>query len=154
MATYKVLMTYNFTIDDQKSLDFIVNAFAKRADVLVTLFSVYTPLPEVDVKASPELAKMSRGVAFLASEVREKEQGLKAAKEYLVKNGFADECVDYILKKKTKPKSREIIDLILKKKYHVLVLSRQAAKVTRFYARGVHNQLLSALKDITLCIAI
>ena len=154
MAAYKVLVLYNFTVDDQKSMDFVVNAFSHREDSHITLFNSYPPLPEIDVKASPELAKMSRGVAFLATEISRKEEGLTSAKAYLIQNGFSDRQVDFLLKKRTKSESKEIIDHLAKGEYNALVLSPQAGRLSRFFSRGVHHQVLATLKNITVCIAI
>ncbi len=100
MGILKVLMLYNFSVQDSKSLDFVVNAFAKRKDVKVTVFHAYVPVPEVDTTANPEMAKMRTGLIYLEEELRRKESGLKAARGYLLENGFEKDQVDYVFKKK------------------------------------------------------
>ena len=154
MSAYKVLMTYDFSIVDEKSLSFVINTFSYRKDAHITLFSTYPPMPEIDPKASPELAKMNRGMAFLSNEIKEKEQGLIDAKAFLMRYGFTPEQVDYVLKKRSKSIAKEIIDHTINGNYHVVVLSRQPGKVTRYYAMGLHNQLLTVLKDVTVCIPV
>ena len=154
MSAYKVLMTYDFAVADEKSLNFVINTFSYRKDAHITLFNAYTPVPEIDPKASPELAKMNRGMAFLANEIKEKEQGLIDAKAFLMRYGFTTEQVDYVLKKRSKSIAKEIIDHTVNENYQVVVLSRQPGKVTRYYAMGIHNQLLTVLKDVTVCIAV
>ncbi len=153
MAELKILVSYNFTANDEKALNFIIDTFSNRKDVQVTIFNTYTPFAEIDVKENPELGKMRDGMVFLANELREKEEGLKSLKASLIQKGFSDNQIDYNLKKKTKPVSDEIIDTVLQGGYNVLVLSHLASKVTRFFARSVHNKALSVLKDVTVCIA-
>jgi len=154
MSDCKVLMPYNFTIADEKSLNFVINTFSCQQNVHITLFNAYTPLPEIDFKASPGLTKMDRGMAHLANEIKEKERGLIDAKAFLVRHGFNADQVDYLLKKRTKSIPREIMDLVIQGNYQVVVLSRQPGKVTRFYARGLHTNLIDALKDVTVCISL
>jgi hypothetical protein len=84
--------------------------------------------------------------------LREKEAGLKSAKEYLVQNGFSEEQIDYVFKERSKSVSDEIIEAVTKGHYRVLVLSRQP-KVRRLFGRGTHTKVLASLKDITICIA-
>ena len=154
MATQKILMPYNFTAYEGKALDFAINTFAQREDVKITLFNTYTPLPKIDMKASPELNKIRSAMVSLAEELKEMEAGLISAKEHLLENGFSDDQVDYIFKEKEKSITDEIIDTVVKGHYRVLILSRQAGKVTRFFSRSVHSKVLSVLKDITICIAV
>jgi len=153
MAEQKILIPYNFTISEGKALDFAIDNFAHRKNVRITLFNAYTPFPEIDLTASPELRKIERGIAFLADEVKKKEEGLISARRHLLQNGFSDDQVDYVFKKKEKSIAEEIVDQILKGHFRMLVLSHQAGKVTRLFTRSVHDKVLSVLKDITVCIA-
>ena len=70
MATQKVLVPYNFTAQEEKTLDFVVGTYANRDDVQITLFNAYTPLPTVDMDASPELSKMRGAMASLSGKRR------------------------------------------------------------------------------------
>lgn len=152
MATQKILLPYNFTAYEEKALDFIIKTWANREDVQVTLFNAYTPLPVVDMDASPELGKMRSAMASLSKELREKEEGLRSAKDFLATSGFSGDQIDYIFREREKPVAEEIIDTVNKGHYRILVLSRQPGKVTRLFARSVHNRVLSALKGVTICI--
>jgi hypothetical protein len=153
MAKKRVLLPYNFTPYDERALDFVINTFADEKDIQITLFHAYTPLPEVDADEIPEMRKMARGMSFLSQELSKKEDGLKSAKEFLTENGFSNDQVDYIFKKKVKSIADEIIETATKDRHNILVFSRQSGKVTRFFARSVHNRVLSILKDVTVCIA-
>ena len=153
MAAQKILMPYNFTAYEEKALDFVINTFSRRKDVKITLFNTYTPLPEINMEASPEMGKMRTGIASLSQELKDKEAGLISAKHHLVENGFSEDQIDYVFAEKKKNIADEIIETVLRGHYRVLVLSRQAGKANRLFARSVHTRILSALKDITICIA-
>ncbi len=154
MVTPRILLPYNFTTYDEKALDFVIKTFAQQKEARITLFNTYTTMPELDIKESPVLAKMRGGMVSLLAELREKEAGLKSTKGFLLENGFSDEQIDYIFKKRVKPIGDEIIETAAKGRYRVIVLSRQPGKTTRLFTRSVHNKVLSVLKDITVCIAV
>lgn len=153
MAEYKILIPYNFTAEDKKTLNFIIWSYSGRQDVSVTLFHIYTPLPEIDVQANPEIRKMMDGVNYLAGELRDKKKELNAAGEYLLEKGFSKDTVDYIFKKKNKSNADQIIDTVYNGEYDMVVLNRKAGKISQFFSRTVHNKVLAALKDVIVCIA-
>ena len=153
MAIQKVLVPYNFTPNESKALDFIISNFIYHKDVEITLFNSYTPLPEIDIKASPELQKMTSGILFLSQELKKKEEGLVSAKDHLLENGFSDNQVKYVFKERQKNVADEIIDMVVKGHYKMLVLTPKPGKVNRMFARSVHDKVLRSLKNVTICIA-
>jgi hypothetical protein len=153
MSVQKVLLPYNFTSYEGKALDFVIRVFGKREGHHITLFNAYTPPPSVDMQASPELVKMRGSIASLTNELRQKEEGLKSAMEYLVESGFSTDQVNYIFRQREKPIADEIIETVTKGHYRVLVLSRQPGKVTRMFSRSIHSKVLSTVTDITVCVA-
>ena len=153
MGIQKILMPYNFTAHERKALDFIIRTFAHRGDSKITLLYAYTPLPEINLKASPELGKMSVGLSILSAELKKKEDGLISAKKHLLENGFSDDQVDYIFKKRRKDIAEEIINTVLSGRYDILVLTPTLAKIKRLLARSVHDKVLRTVKGITICLA-
>ena len=153
MAAYKILLPYNFTAYEKKSLAFVIDTFSRREDVQITLFNTYTPLPNIDMEGSPELAKMKKGLTFLSQELEQKEEGLKSARAFLIENGFSEDQVDFVFQKKEKSLADDIVDMVLKEHYKVLVLSRQPGKVARLFTRSVHDKAIAALESVTVCIA-
>jgi len=153
MGVQKILMPYNFTAHEGRALDFIIRTFAHREDCKITMVYTYTPLPEIDMKASPELRKMSAGLSVLSAELKKKEDGLMSAKKHLLENGFLDDQVDYIFKERRKDIADEIIDTALSGHYDILVLTPTLAKIKRLLARSVHDKVLRTLKGITICLA-
>jgi len=152
MALQKILVPYNFTAYDQKAMDFLISTYLSREDIQVTLFHAYAPLPPVDMEANPEMKKMGVGMAFLSDEVQRREEGMKAARDFLVENGFPAAQVSYVFKERQRAVADEIIEMAAKGHYRVLILSRQAGKVSRMFARSVHAKILSTLKGVTVCI--
>ena len=151
MAIQKILVYYNFTAQEEKTLDFVARTYANRDDVQVTLFNAYTSLPTIDMQAGPEMTKMKMGLARLADGVREKEEGLKSAKDFLVRNGLQDDQVDYLFKEKEKSTADEIIHTVSKHHYRVLVLTREP-KVGGLFGCSIHARVLAALNNITVCV--
>jgi hypothetical protein len=154
MALQKILVPYNFTAYDKKAMDFLINTYLNREDVQVTLFHAYAPLPPVDLEANPEMKKMGVGMAFLSDEVQRKEEGMRAAKGFLVENGFSPAQVGYVFKERQRAVADEIIELATKGHYRVLILSQRAGKLGRMFSRSVHARILSTLRGVTVCIPI
>lgn len=151
MATFRILLPYNYSPNDQKAIRFAVDAFAGKKDVSLTLFHVYTPLPPIDVTANPENLKMRSGMNFLASELKEREEALQAIREMLVGSGFDSAGVTCVFKKRTKSAAEEIVDAVAG--CNVLVLSRGGGKVTHFFTRSIYARVVSALRGVTICVA-
>jgi len=151
MATFRILLPYNYSPNDQKAIRFAIDAFAGRKETRVTIFHAYTPPPTIDVKASPENVKMRSGMTYLATELKEKEEALKGVGDMLVKSGFAHDGVACVFKKRSKSAAEEIVDKVAG--CNVLVLSRGAGKVTHFFTRSIYARVVTALRGVTICVA-
>ena len=151
MAMFRILLPYNYSPNDQKAIRFVIDAFAKRSDVSVTLFHAYTPLPEIDVKANPENLKLRSGMTYLATELKEKEEALKLVGDMLVESGFGREAVDCVFEKRVKSAAEEIVERVSGR--NVLVLSRGGGKVTHFFTRSIYARVVAALRGVTICVA-
>lgn len=151
MARFRILLPYNYSPNDQKAIRFVINVFAHQADASVTVFHAYTPLPSIDVKASPENVKLRSGMTYLATELKEKEEALKLVGDLLVENGFKRDAVDCVFEKRVKSAAEEIVDRISGR--NVLVLSRGGGKVTHFFTRSIYARVVSALRGVTICVA-
>ena len=154
MASQKVLVPYNFTNYDQKALDFVIRTLAPLKDVEVTLFYAYTPLPEIGAADGPMMDKLKINLGYLSQKIREQESALKEAKQHLLENGFSENQVRYVFKPRNKDIAGEIIDLALDSLYDLIVINRRPGKVTRFFTGSIFNKVVSALKDVTICLVI
>ncbi len=151
MEPFRILLPYNYSPNDQKAIRFAIDAFAGRKETSVTLFHAYTPLPDIDVTASPENVKMRSGMTYLSTELKEKESALKAVGDILVDGGFDLEAVTCVFKKRVKSAAEEIVDKVAG--CNVLVLSRGAGKVTHFFTRSIYARVVTALRGVTICVA-
>ena len=77
--TIKILIPYNFTLNDEKSIEFVGQRYRGKADVNITLFHGYAPVPEIDVKNNPIMEKMKANVSYLRMQQEEQRQALEDA---------------------------------------------------------------------------
>ena len=152
MAGRRLLLPQNFSSNDRKAVDFVVNTFGQQKDVSVTLFHAYTPMPPVEVSHSTVTDKLRSNLSFLQQQINEKEAGLEAIKAELVEKGFAEADLHQVFKPRKKDIAGEIIDIFGETHFDCLVLSRKPGKVSRFFTGSVHQKVLATLKDTTICV--
>ncbi|HGY12051.1 MAG TPA: hypothetical protein ENK36_06780, partial [Desulfobacterales bacterium] len=90
----KILLPYNFTLNDEKSIDFVGNRYARRKEVEITLFHAFTPVPEIDTRDNPIMNKMIRNTSYLRGQQDEQKNALEAARQKLIEYGFAGRHID------------------------------------------------------------
>lgn len=154
MISKKILLPYNFASWETKALDFISHTFGKHPETHVTLFHAYTPLPEIDLTANPEMGKLRAPVTSLTQELKEKEAGLHAVLETLIRMGFHREQLDCSFRKREKGVSDVIVQKAKKGSYGIVVLSRSPFKIFRVFGRSVSGKVLTSLADVTVCIVL
>ena len=152
MAGQKILLPYNFTPWDQKALDFVIRTFIPPPETQITIFHAYTPVPEIETEGSTVMDKMKGNLSYLSKMVSDQEESLKTAIEYLVKNGFLSDQIDYIFKPRDKDVASEIIDLVTTDRFDLIVMNHKPGKITRFFTGSIFNKVVSSLKDMTLCL--
>jgi nucleotide-binding universal stress UspA family protein len=152
MATQKLLLPYNFTPFDQKALDFVINFFAKVEKIEVTVFNAYTPVPEIDTAASSITGKLKGSLSYLSQKISEQEAELETIKQMLVDNGFANGRVQTIFQPRKKDVAGEIIDIATENDFDIIVISHKPGKATRFFTGSRYSKVISALKNVTVCV--
>jgi hypothetical protein len=152
MATQKILLPYNFTSYDQKALDFVIRTFANRKDVEVTLFNAYVPLPEIDMRASPIMEKVTSNLHYISQRINEQETELKAVVKTLLGRGFSETQIKTIFAPQQKDVADDIIKHVVNGQFDVVVLNRNPSKIISFFTGSAFNKIVKALKDITVCI--
>ncbi len=152
MAVQKILLPYNFTILDQKALDFVSSTFSHLEEVEITLFHAYTPLPEIKAESTSVMGKLKGNLSYLSQKIMQLETELKAVKEKLIQSGFAQSRIKIVSQPRKKDRATEIIELVLKNKFNVVVINHKSGKASRFFSGSVFSKVVSALKDITVCI--
>ena len=64
MDIKRILLPYNFTNLDKKTLEFVSQTFSHLKGVGVTLLNVYTSAPNITMKDSPAMRKMQESRLF------------------------------------------------------------------------------------------
>ncbi len=152
MAIQKLLLPYNFTRFDQKALDFVISAFAKLKNIEVTLFNAYTAVPEIETASTSVTSKLKESLSYLSQKITEQEAELKAIKQKLVESGFEDRLVHTIFQPRKKEVANEIIDLATANNFDVIIMSHRPGRATRFFTGSRYNKVISALRNVTVCI--
>ena len=152
MATQKILIPYNFTIYDQKALDFVIRSFAHQKDVELTLFNAYTSVPVIEVRGSPIMETMKGNLGYLSQKIKEQEDDLKIVSHVLLEKGFSKDQIHTVFEPKKKDIAGDIVDLALKGEFNMVVLNRKPGKIARFFTGSVCNKVVTSLKGTTVCI--
>ena len=147
MATHKILVPYNFTDNDEKAIDFVIDSFGRSAqvDAEVTLFHTYVPLPDLEVSDKTVMARLASNLTYLRQKTAELEQALKAAAERLVTAGFAEEKVSWVFTPRHREPSQEIIEQANKGNYTTIVLNHHPSKVRKFFTASIAKKVAKAL---------
>lgn len=152
MAGQKILLPYNFTRNDQKALDFVIRNYAGQDDVKITLFNAYTPVPEVEVRGSPIMDKMTGHIGFLSQKINEQQEELKSVEERLQNKGISEGRVDVVFKPRKRDVAGDIIDTAISGHFDLVILNRQATSVKRFFTGSVFSKVITALKGKAVCV--
>ena len=152
MAGQKILLPYNFTSFDRKALEFVINTYSSLKDAEITLFNAYMPVPEIEMRDSPIMQKMTGNLSYLSQRINEQEAELKLVKEKLVVKGFSENQIKTIFEPRKKDVADDIIGLAQNKRFDVVILSRTPGKVKGFFTGNVFSKVVKALKDTTVCI--
>ena len=152
MAVQKILLPYNFTILDQKALAFVNSTFGCLEEVEITLFYAYTPLPQIEAESTSVMGKLKGNLGYLSQKIMQQETELKAVAEKMLQTGFAQNRIHTAFKPRKKDIATEIIELVSKDNFSVIVINHKPGKASRFFTGSVFSKVVSALKDTTVCI--
>ena len=152
MVAQKILLPYNFTTLDQKALAFANSTFGHLEGVEITLFHAYTPLPEIEAESTSVMGKLKGNLGYLSQKIMQQETELKAVAEKLLQTGFAQNRIHTVFKPRKKDIAAEILELVTKDKFNVVVINHKPGKASRFFTGSVFSKVVSALKDTTVCI--
>lgn len=153
MDAQRILLPYNFSQTDQKALAFVIRTFASRESAEITLFHAFTPISEIEAADHQSAtAKLKRRLSYLTQELTEREMALQEVRQYLIEKGFDRDKVRYVFKSRKGETAAAIIDQTKEEPYDVIVLSHKPGKVTRFFTGNVFSKVVSAVRDLTVCI--
>jgi len=153
MDAQRILLPYNFSPNDQKTLAFVIRTFGALEGNEVTLFHAFTPLSEIEATDHQSAtAKLKRRLSYLTQELTEREMALQEVRQYLIGKGFHRDHVRYVFKSRKGEIAAAIIEQTKEEDYDVIVLNHKPGKVARFFTGSVFAKVVTALRDITVCI--
>jgi nucleotide-binding universal stress UspA family protein len=153
MDAQKILLPYNFAPFDQKMLEFVIRTFGSQENIKITIFHAFTPLSEIEASDHQSAtAKLKRRLSYLTQELTEREMALQEVRQYLISKGFHRDDVRYVFKSRKGEIAAAIIEQTKEDDYDVIVLNHKPGKVTRFFTGSVFAKVVSALRNITVCI--
>ncbi len=150
MANLKVLIPYNFTQSDEKTLDFVIQRYGQTDDVTITLMHLYVPIPKVEVSDRTVMARLMENMAYLRQKIRDAEEAIVAAQKRLIAAGYQEERVRIVFKEQGKDVAQGIIDLVRKEQFSTVILNRQPSRITRFFTPSISKKVSRALSDIDI----
>jgi nucleotide-binding universal stress UspA family protein len=145
MSTLKILVPYNFTGNDDKAIDFVIDSFGRTADTEITLFHTYAPLPKLDISDKTVMARISSNLTYLQQKTNELEEALAGAAGRLIAAGFDKERVHTLFKPRQNEPAQEIIDQANKGHYTTIVLNHHPSKVRKFFTTSISKKVAKAL---------
>ncbi len=143
----KVIIPYNFTVNDEKSIDFVIERYRDVKDVSLTLFHIYREVPEVYSKSDPLMEKMNRAGSFFRQQLHEHEKGLEVIKERLVLSGFNSNNVQCLFSALKDDIATDLIGQIKKDNYDTVVLNHNPGNIINFFTRSVSKRVFQILKS-------
>ena len=152
MAIKKILLAYNFTLLDEKAVDFAINAFSHLEEVEITVFNAYTPVPNIETVDSSITGKLKSSMGYLTQQIAQREAELNEVKQRLMIGGFGENRIKTEYKPRKRDIASEIIESTMSNSYDVIVLNRKHARVTRFFSGSVSHKVMMNLKDTAVCI--
>ena len=152
MDIQKILLPFNFTPNDHKAVDFVIQAFAHLGQVELTIFNAYTAVPEIETQDASVMGKLKGNLNYLSQKVMQNETELKKVREKLVQDGFGENRVKTVFKARKKDIATEIVELAAWEHFNVIVINHKPGKATRFFTGNVFSKVVNAVKDITVCI--
>jgi len=136
-----ILIPYNFTVNDEFSIDFVGHRYGERKEVEITLFHAFTPVPDIDSRNNPIMDKVSRGTSYLRVRQEEEKQALEAARQALMNYGFAGHHIHCLYQPVRNDIADDIIRLWKTGKFDVVVLNRNPGNIINYFSRSISKRV-------------
>jgi hypothetical protein len=148
----QILLPFNFTLQDEKALDFVIRMFSRVPDKEVTLYNAYTPPPVVDTTPGTVMKNMQANIRALQQRNQEKEARLRGKVEALVEAGFDRDRIQTVYQPRKRDVASDIVEVARARKCEVVVLNRKPGKVSRFFTASTHTRVIAAMDNTTVCV--
>ncbi|MCP3888349.1 MAG: universal stress protein [Desulfobulbaceae bacterium] len=148
MEVKKILVPYNFTRNDQKALDFVIQRYGQGGNVAITLFHAYTAVPKIDVSDKTVMKLINSNLAYLRQKITELEIELDKAKERLIRAGFVGEKVHCEFKPLKGDLPQEIINRVKSGGFSTIVLNHNPNKMKGFFTMSTSKKIMKSLPGV------
>lgn len=139
--TIKILIPYNFTVNDEKSINFVINRFVEKKVVEITLFHAYSPVPEIDMRNNPVLAKLARETSYLKHQQTEKKERFDKIRQNFIAKGFEGSNIDCLFTPVKQDIADDIIKLCITRKFKIVVLARNPGNIVNYFTRSISKKV-------------
>jgi hypothetical protein len=150
MAAKKILVPYNFTANDEKAIDLVIQNFSQLPDTRITLFHAYLPVPNIEISDKTVMSRISGNLSYLRQKISDLEAEIVKARDRLTEAGFPRESVGYTFKPQDRGAAQEIIDQAISGEYTGIVLNRSPASIRKFFTPSVSKRVVKALQHLEL----
>ena len=137
----KILIPYNFTPNDEKSIDFVGQRYSRRKEVDITLFHAFIPVPKIDNRNDPIMDKVTRNTAYLRLQQDEQRNALEAARKKLVDYGFSAQRIKCLYMPVRKDVADDIIWLWKTEKFDAVILNRNPGNIINYFSRSISKRV-------------
>lgn len=139
--SFKVLIPYNFTPNDNKSIDFAGRRYGEYEEVEITLFHAFTPVPEMTIKETPVMKKVVHNAAILQLRQNERKKKLEAAREKLMTYGIDGRSIHCIFTPVKVDVAMDLVRLWREGTYDVVILNRNPGNIVNFFSRSISKRI-------------
>lgn len=145
MINKNILIPLSLTLNDEKSLKFIIDRFAMDTAVVLTLLHAYTPVLEIDVRNNPIMEKMNQNLSYQRGLLNDKEESLHRTKARLLTMGFNKAQVHCVFIPIKIDVAQEIVKFAKAAGTDLIVLSQTPSRVMRFFTPSVSKKVAGSI---------
>ena len=152
MAKFKVFVPYNFTSNDEKAIDFVIDRFGKEKDAEITLFHAYIPMPDIELNDKTVMSRLAGNMAYLRQKIYDLEEAMAAAAQRLISAGFTPDNVKSIFVPRKKDTAQDIIKQVVDGEFSAIVLNHHPSKMRKYFTASISKKVAKELADRELYI--
>jgi len=144
MMVLNILIPYNFTSNDAKSIDFVKQRYNPQEKLNMTLFHAYSPSPlaEIDTRNNPIMEKIRNQTSYLRARQIERKNTLLEIRQGLVDHGFNGDHINCLFIPIKHDIVTDIIKLTKSKNFNVIILNRKPGNILNYFTRSVSKRLI------------
>ncbi len=137
----KILIPYNFTENDKKSIGFVCHEYLDKQGAEIILFHAFTPVPWTDTRNNPIMEKLNRPASYLKLQQDEQKKVLEQVKQRLVDHGFDTGSVQCRFVPVKQDVAADIMQLVRAEKCDAVILNRNPGNIVNYFSRSISKRL-------------